>query len=65
MDWSDNLGGAILRVLDQTPKSIDELLENVKLFGFDPSYTDMLCKLTEMTLDGKCAEIGSAYKRNC
>lgn len=65
VDWSDNLGGAILRVLDQTPKSIDELLENVKLFGFDPSYTDMLCKLTEMTLDGKCAEIGSAYKRNC
>ncbi len=65
VDWSDNLGGAILRVLDQTPKSIDELLESVKLFGFDPSYTDMLCKLTEMTLDGKCAEIGSAYKRNC
>ena len=65
VDWSDNLGGAILRVLDQTPKSIDELLEGVKHFGFDPSYTDMLCKLTEMTLDGKCAEIGSAYKRNC
>lgn len=65
VDWSDNLGGAILRVLDQTPKSIDELLESVKHFGFDPSYTDMLCKLTEMTLDGKCAEIGSAYKRNC
>ncbi len=64
VDWSDNLGGAILRVLDQTPKSIDELLEGVKHFGFDPSYTDMLCKLTEMTLDGKCAEIGSAYKRN-
>ena len=64
LDWSDNLGGAILRVLDQTPKSIDELLEGVKHFGFDPSYTDMLCKLTEMTLDGKCAEIGSAYKRN-
>ena len=65
VDWSDNLGGAILRVLDQTPKSIDELLEGVKHFGFDPSYTDILCKLTEMTLDGKCAEIGSAYKRNC
>ncbi len=65
VDWSDNLGGAILRVLDQTPKSIDELLEGVKHFGFDPSYTDMLCKLTEMTLDGKCTEIGSAYKRNC
>ena len=63
LDWSDNLGGAILRVLDQTPKTIDELLEGVKRFGFDPSYTDMLCKLTEFSLDGRCTEVGGAYKK--
>jgi DNA processing protein len=63
LDWSDNLGGAILRILEETPKTIDELLEGVKRFGFDPSYTDMLCKLTELTIDGRCTEVGNAYKR--
>lgn len=63
LNWGDNLGGAILRVLEETPKPIEELMEGVKNLGYDPSYTDMLCKLMELTLDGKCSEIGNSYSR--
>ena len=53
---------AVMKVLEETPKKMEEILTEVKHYGVDLSYTDLLCLLTDLCIEGR-AEGGGDYYR--
>lgn len=53
---------AVMKTLEETPKKMEEILTELKHFGMDLSYTDLLCLLTELCIEGR-AEGGGDYYR--
>lgn len=53
---------AVMKTLEETPKKMEEIISELKHFGVDVSYTDLLCLLTELCIEGR-AEGGGDYYR--
>lgn len=53
---------AVMKALEETPKRMEEILEEIRHYGVDLSYTDLLCLLTELCIEGR-AEGGGDYYR--
>ena len=53
----------ILRVLEDTPKSIEDIQESLKNLGIDISNTDLLCELTNLCIEQLVEGIGNYYRK--
>lgn len=53
----------ILRVLEDTPKSLEEIQESLGHLGIDFSHTDLMCKLTDLCIEGRVEGIGNYYRK--
>ena len=53
---------AVMKALEETPKKMEEILTEVKHYGVDLSYSDLLCLLTDLCIEGR-AEGGGDYYR--
>ncbi len=54
---------ALLRSLEETPQPMEVILKRLSGFGFDLSYTELLCELTDLCLLGKAEGIGNYYRK--
>ena len=54
---------ALLRTLEETPKSMEEILVLLGKLGMDVSYTDLLCELTNLCIEGVVDGVGNYYRR--
>ena len=57
------LRSAILRSLEETPVSMELIMERLSGFGVDVSYSEILCELTNLCIDGRVEGIGNYYKK--
>ena len=61
MNSQGYLHPAILRILEETPKSVEEILKEAAVLGIEVSYSDLLCALTELCVSGKAVGTGNYY----
>lgn len=57
---ADNMAG-LIRFLDVTPKSSDEILEQAKRAGMDMPFTQFIYELISLCMEGKAKQIGGNY----
>ena len=53
---------ALMRALEETPQSMEMIQKRLASLGFDISYTELLCELTDLCLLGKAEGIGNYYR---
>lgn len=54
-------GTGFLRFLDLTPRSSDEILENIKAAGIEITLPQLLFELIRLCMEGKAKQIGGNY----
>ncbi|MGN0376746.1 MAG: DNA-processing protein DprA [Suilimivivens sp.] len=59
MEGEESAG--FLRFLDLTPRSSDEILENIKAAGIDMTLPQLLFELIRLCMEGKAKQIGGNY----
>ena len=57
------VSSALMRALEETPQSIEMIQKRLANLGFDISYTELLCELTDLCLLGKAEGIGNYYRK--
>ena len=57
------VGSALLRILEGTPISMEEILLRLEKLGIEISYADLMCELTDLCIDGRAEGIGNYYRK--
>lgn len=61
-DAEKTVPSALMRALEETPQSMEMIQKRLANLGFDISYTELLCELTDLCLLGKAEGIGNYYR---
>ncbi len=57
------LRAALLRILEETPMKMEDILELLNKIGLDVSYSELLCELISLCIEGKAEGIGNYYRK--
>ena len=63
LDSRIGVRSALLRILEGTPISMEEILERLEKLGIEISYADLMCELTDLCIDGRAEGIGNYYRK--
>jgi len=63
LDTKIGVKSAILRILEGTPVSMEEILVRLEKIGIEISYADLMCELTDLCIEGRAEGIGNYYRK--